>query len=60
MTVEYRWRRSPRRQDVKRYAAELQALGGTGGFLREEDPNVRWRNDMSADAWLLSLDNVMV
>jgi len=60
VTVEYGWRRSPRRQDVKRYAGELGALGGSGGFLREEDPDVRWRNDLSADAWLLSLDNAMV
>lgn len=59
VTVEYRWRRSPRRDDVKRYSAELRALGGTGGFLREEDPDPRWRNDLSADAWLLSLDNSM-
>jgi hypothetical protein len=60
VTVEYPWRRPPRRQDVKRYATELHALGGAGGFLREEDPHERWRNDLSADAWLLSLDNVMV
>ncbi len=60
VTVEYRWRRSPRGQDAKRYAAELRALGGTGGFLREEDPDERWRCDLSADAWLLSLDNGMV
>lgn len=60
VTVQYRWRRSPRGKDVKRYAAELRALGGTGGFLREEDPDSHWRNDLSADAWLLSLDNEMV
>ena len=59
VTVEYRWRRSPRRKDVKRYGAELRDLGGTGGFLREEDPDPRWRDDTSADAWLLSLDNSM-
>jgi len=59
VTVEYRWRRAPRRHDVKRYRAELRALGGTGGFLRDEDPDVRWRGDLSADAWLLSLDNSM-
>lgn len=60
VTVEYRWRRPPRRRDVRRYAPELNALGGTGGFLREEDPDERWRGDLSADAWLLSLDNGMV
>jgi len=60
VTVEYRRQRSPRRQDVKRYASELRELGGTGGFLREEDPDARWRKDLSADAWLLSLDNLMV
>jgi hypothetical protein len=59
VTVEYRWRRSPRRHDVKRYRGELRALGGTGGFLREEDPDPRWRDDLSADAWLLSVDNSM-
>jgi hypothetical protein len=59
VTVEYRWRRSPRRHDVKRYSGELRALGGTGGFLREEDPDPRWRDDPSADAWLLSIDNSM-
>jgi len=59
VTVEYRWRRSPRRRDVKRYGAELRALGGTGGFLREEDPDPGWRDDLSADAWVLSLDNAM-
>ena len=37
----------------------LRLLGGTGGFLREEDPDARWRDDLSADAWLLSLDNSM-
>jgi len=57
VTVEYRWRRSPRRRDGKRFAAELRALGGTGGFLREEDPDPKWRSDHSADAWVLSLDN---
>jgi hypothetical protein len=59
VTVEYRWRRSPRRNDVKRYRTELSELGGTGGFLRNEDPDPRWRDDMSADAWLLSLHNSM-
>lgn len=59
VTVEYRWRRSPRRNDVKRYRTELRELGGTGGFLRGEDPDSRWRDDLSADAWLLSLDNSM-
>ena len=59
VTVEYRWRRSRRRSDVKRFSAELRALGGTGGFLREEDPDPRWRDDLSADAWLLSLENSM-
>jgi hypothetical protein len=59
VTVEYRWRRAPRREDVKRYKDELRAHGGTAGFLREEDPDPRWRDDLSADAWLLSLDNRM-
>jgi erythromycin esterase-like protein len=60
VTVEYRPGRSPRRNDVKRYRSELRELGGTGGFLRDEDPDARWCNDLSADAWLLSLDNSMV
>lgn len=60
VTVHYRWRRSPRGKDAKRYASELRTLGGTGGFLREEDPDAHWRDDLSADAWLLSLDNGMV
>src|SRR5207249_1473976 len=59
VTVEYRWRRSRRHDDVKRYSADLRALGGTGGFLREEDPDPHWRDDLSADAWLLSHDNSM-
>ena len=59
VTVEYRFARSPRRNDVKRFRRELGELGGTGGFLREEDPDPRWRRDRSADAWLLSLDNSM-
>lgn len=59
VTVEYRSGRSPRRDDVGRYREELRLLGGTGGFLREEDPDARWREDLSADAWLLSLDNSM-
>jgi hypothetical protein len=59
VTVEYRLRWSPRVSDVKRYGAELRALGGTAGFLREEDPDPRWRDDLSADAWLLSVDNSM-
>jgi len=60
VTVEYRSGQSPRRNDVKRYRSELRELGGTGGFLRDEDPDPRWRNDLSADAWLLSLDNSMI
>ena len=59
VTVEYRSGRSPRRDDVGRYREELRLLGGTGGFLHEEDPDARWREDLSADAWLLSLDNSM-
>jgi hypothetical protein len=59
VTVEYRWRRSPRRNDLKRYRTELSELGGTGAFLREDDPDTRWRDDLSADAWLLSLDTSM-
>jgi hypothetical protein len=59
VTVEYRSRQSPRRHDLKRYGADLRALGGTAGFLREEDPDPRWRDDLSADAWLLSVDNSM-
>jgi len=57
VTVEYRRGHSPRREEVSRYATELRDLDGTGGFLREEDPELRWRRDRSADAWLLSLDN---
>ncbi len=59
VTVEYLPGQSPRRDDVERHGDELRALGGTGGFLREEDPDARWRNDLSADAWLLSVDNLM-
>jgi hypothetical protein len=59
LTVEYQSRRSPRRGDVRRYRHELRALGGTGGFLREDDPDTRWREDLSADARLLSIDNSM-
>lgn len=60
VTVEYRSGRSPRRNDVKRYRSDLRELGGTGGFLRDEDPDARWRSDLSADVWLLSLDNSMI
>jgi hypothetical protein len=59
VTVDYGRRPPPRSQDVERYAGELRALGGTAGFLREEDPDPRWRDDLSADAWVLSLDNAM-
>jgi hypothetical protein len=59
VTVEYGGRPSPRGLDVERYEAELRELRGTGGFLREEDPDPRWRDDLSADAWLLSVDNAM-
>ncbi|MBI4345260.1 MAG: hypothetical protein HY553_00285 [Elusimicrobia bacterium] len=59
VTVEYEPGRSPRRDDVGRFRAELEALGGTGGFLREEDPSPTWRQDASADAYVLSLDNRM-
>lgn len=60
VTVNYRGRRPPRQEDLARYSDELQRLGGTAGFLREEDPDQLWRDDLSADAWLLSLDNEMV
>jgi hypothetical protein len=59
VTVEYRRGKSPRQGDLKRYRAELEALGGTAGFLREEDPEPRWRDDLSADAYVLSLSNSM-
>lgn len=58
ITVRYWWWRAPRR-DARRYEDDLRRLGGTAGFLREEDPDARWRDDLSADAWLLSLDNRM-
>jgi hypothetical protein len=56
VTVKYWWWRRPAR-DKKPFAAELRRLGGTAGFLREEDPEERWRTDASADAWVLSLEN---
>jgi hypothetical protein len=59
VTVEYRSGKSQRRGEVNRYRAELEALGGTAGFLREEDPERRWRDDRSADAYVLSLLNSM-
>jgi hypothetical protein len=59
VTVEYRSGKSARRGDAKRFRAELEALGGTAGFLREEDPERRWRDDRSADAYVLSLLNSM-
>jgi hypothetical protein len=57
VTVEYQPGTSPRRADVERFRDRLAALGGTAGFLREEDPDPRWRADRSADAYVLSLDN---
>ena len=58
VTVRYWWWRKPPR-DARPCREELSRLGGTAGFLREEDPDPRWRDDLSADAWLLSLDNRM-
>ena len=58
VTVRY-WRWRPARRDARHYEDELRRLGGTAGFLREEDPESVWRDDLSADAWLLSLDNRM-
>jgi len=60
VTVEYHGPgSSPRAAGVERFRAELERLGGTAGFLREEDPDPHWREDRSADAYLLSLDNAM-
>jgi hypothetical protein len=59
VTVEYRRGSSPRVADVDHFRDALQGLGGTAGFLREEDPAARWRNDLSADAFVLSLHNSM-
>jgi ClpA/ClpB-like protein len=59
VTVEYRAGTSPRIADVERFRAELAALGGTAGFLREDDPDPRWQADLSADAYVLSVDNAM-
>ena len=59
VTVEYRPGVSARRDDLEQLRAGLEALGGTGGFLREEDPNPVWREDHSADAYLLSVHNTM-
>jgi hypothetical protein len=59
VTVEYQPGVSPRRAAAQRFCIELEALGGTGGFLREEDPDPAWREDRSADAYVLSLHNVM-
>lgn len=44
---------------MERFRIELERLGGTAGFLREEDPDPGWRQDLSADAYLLSVDNTM-
>lgn len=59
VTVEYKPGSSPRMADVQRFRAQLEALGGTAGFLREEDPEPRWQANRSADAYVLSLDNSM-
>jgi hypothetical protein len=59
VTVEYCAGTSPRIAEMERFRAQLEALGGTAGFLREDDPDPRWRADRSADAYLLSLDNAM-
>jgi hypothetical protein len=59
VTVEYRAGTSPRIADVECFRAELAALGGTAGFLREDDPDPRWQADLSADAYVLSADNAM-
>lgn len=59
VTVEYRPGSSPRVADVERFHGRLEALGGTAGFLREEDPEPRWQANRSADAYVLSLDNSM-
>lgn len=59
VTVEYQPGRSPRGEELPALRAELEALGGTGGWLREEDPSPAWRADASADAFVLSLDNAL-
>ena len=59
VTVEYQPGVSPRRAYAQRLRSELEALGGTGRFLREEDPDPEWREDRSGDAYVLSLHNVM-
>ncbi|MBI5201553.1 MAG: hypothetical protein HY925_08220, partial [Elusimicrobia bacterium] len=51
---------SPRRDEVTKLSAEIRSCGGSGGFLREEDPNPAWRENASADAYILSLDNGMI
>ena len=59
VTVEYQSGVSPRRADAQRLRSELETMGGTGGFLGEEDPHPAWREDRSADAYVLSLQNVI-
>lgn len=51
-----------RAQVLTRYAAELEALGGTAGFLRNELPRpirAALPQPMSADAFLFSTDNTL-
>jgi hypothetical protein len=60
VTVDYHGPGSSRRAaDVEPFRTELAHLGGTAGFLREDEPDPGWREDRSADAYVLSLDNAM-
>ena len=43
---------------IDEFRGELEAIGGTGGFLLEDAPN-GWHQAW-ADAFLLSLDNELV
>ena len=46
-------------KDVSDLEGELRALGGTGGFLRRDDPNRARRDRRNVDAYLLSLENAL-
>ncbi len=41
------------------FRSEFERLGGTAGFLREEDSEPSWQQNLSEDAFVLSLHNAM-
>ncbi len=58
--MEYDGSGSSRREaDVERFRSEFERLGGTPGFLREEDSEPSWQQNLSEDAFVLSLHNAM-